>query len=194
MLPLEERARRYASQAHAAQGRRRKYTAEPYIMHPAAVAKLVRSVLPEDEAALAAAWLHDTIEDTAATPADIAARFGHEVARLVMMVTNPTAPPGLNRAQRKRLNFAHTARACSRAQTIKLADIIDNTREILLYDPAFARLYLLEKQIQLQGLSQGDARLRHTAVNIITNSMARLMGPPWCVSAAWFSKKALEYL
>ena len=51
---LEEQARRYATQAHADAGQRRKYTDEPYIVHPAAVAELVRSV-SDDEAMIAAA-------------------------------------------------------------------------------------------------------------------------------------------
>mgnify|MGYP005984919357 CR=1 FL=1 len=194
MLSLEERARRFATRAHGGLGQRRKYTEEPYIVHPAAVAELVRSVSPDDEALLAAAWLHDTVEDTATTPGDIAARFGEDVAQLVAMLTNPTTPATLNRAQRKRLHFAHTAQACPRAQTLKLADIIDNTREILRYDPDFARIYLLEKQIQLEVLTQGNSHLLQKAHGIITNGIAMLMQPPYNVPADWFVKKAAGYL
>ena len=79
---LEEQARRYATRAHAEAGQRRKYTDEPYIVHPAAVAELVRSV-SADDALLAAAWLHDTVEDTATTLADIESHFGSRVAQLV---------------------------------------------------------------------------------------------------------------
>lgn len=194
MHSLEERARRFATRAHAAQEQRRKYTAEPYIVHPAAVVELVRSVTPEDEASLAAAWLHDTVEDTATTAQDIATHFGDDVANLVMMLTNPPTPDGLNRARRKRLHFAHTAQACPRAQTIKLADIIDNTREILRYDPGFARLYLLEKKLQLAALGQGNAHLRQQAQEIITAGITRLMQPPYNVPDAWFAKKTASYL
>ncbi|NDJ55848.1 bifunctional (p)ppGpp synthetase/guanosine-3',5'-bis(diphosphate) 3'-pyrophosphohydrolase [Enterobacteriaceae bacterium 4M9] len=194
MLSLEERARRFASKAHAGQDQRRKYTAQPYIVHPAAVAELVRSVMPDDEALLAAAWLHDTVEDTATTPGDIAARFGDDVAQLVVMLTNPTTPATLNRAQRKRLHFAHTAQACPRAQTVKLADIIDNTREILRYDPDFARIYLLEKQLQLEALTRGSGHLYQKAHGIITDGIATLMQPPYNVPADWFVKKAAGYL
>ncbi len=70
MDSLEEQARRYATQAHAEAGQRRKYTDEPYIVHPAAVVELVRSV-SHDEHLLAAAWLHDTVEDTGTTLSDI---------------------------------------------------------------------------------------------------------------------------
>lgn len=194
MLSLEERARRYATKAHAAEDQRRKYTAEPYIVHPAAVAELVRSVLPDDEALLAAAWLHDTVEDTTTTPGDIATHFGEDVANLVIMLTNPPTPGALNRAQRKRLHFAHTAQACPRAQTVKIADIIDNTREILRYDPDFARLYLLEKKLQLEALTRGNDCLRQRAQEIITDGITRLMQPPYNVPARWFDKKAAGYL
>lgn len=87
---LEEQARRYATQVHAESGQRRKYTDEPYIVHPTAVVELVRSVT-DDPVMLAAAWLHDTVEDTATTLNDIENHFGPEVARLVEMLTD-TAP------------------------------------------------------------------------------------------------------
>ncbi len=194
MLSLEERARRFATRAHAAQDQRRKYTNDPYIIHPAAVVEQVRLVLPEDEPALAAAWLHDTVEDTDTTLADIESHFGPEVARLVEMLTNPPTPEEMNRAQRKRLHFQHTAHACSRAQTIKLADIIDNTRELLHFDPDFARVYLLEKRLQLDSMTQGDARLRQQALQVVEQGITQLMRPPYNVPAAWFDKRAIHYL
>lgn len=89
---LEEQARRFATEAHASAGQRRKYTDEPYIVHPAAVVELVRSV-SHDDALLAAAWLHDTVEDTATTQSDIETHFGTRVASLVEMLTN-SAPAG----------------------------------------------------------------------------------------------------
>lgn len=64
---LVERARRYATKAHAAIDQRRKYTNDPYIVHPQAVMEIVSSV-PHSEEMLAAAWLHDTVEDTPTTP------------------------------------------------------------------------------------------------------------------------------
>lgn len=193
MQTQEQRARSYAQAAHAARHQRRKYTNEPYIVHPAAVVELVRSVSEGDETMLAAAWLHDTVEDTQSTLADITARFGPEVASLVAMITNPSFPEALNRTQRKAFTFAHTARANARAQTIKLADIIDNTRGIIRYDPDFARLYLLEKRLQLAGLTQGNKELREQANFIIESGIARLMQPPYNVTAAWFIQKAQAY-
>ncbi|WP_313656364.1 HD domain-containing protein [Pantoea sp.] len=189
---LEEQARRFATEAHAGAGQRRKYTDEPYIVHPAAVAELVRSVT-HDEALLAAAWLHDTVEDTATTQQDIEAHFGQRVASLVAMLTDSDPTTAKNRAARKVAHFRHTASASSEAQTIKLADIIDNTRAIVRFDPDFARIYLVEKQIQIALLKQGDAQLWQQASTIIENGLAQLREPPYSVPESWFARQAAKY-
>lgn len=189
---LEEQARRFATEAHAGAGQRRKYTDEPYIVHPAAVAELVRSV-SHDEALLAAAWLHDTVEDTATTQQDIEAHFGQRVASLVEMLTDSAPTTAKNRAARKVAHFRHTASASPEAQTIKLADIIDNTRAIVRFDPDFARIYLIEKQIQIALLKQGDAQLWQQASTIIENGLAQLREPPYSVPESWFARQAAKY-
>lgn len=189
---LEEQARRYATQAHADAGQRRKYTDEPYIVHPAAVAELVRSV-SDDEAMIAAAWLHDTVEDTSSTLQDIEEHFGARVAHLVDMLTDSAQPQAKNRTARKLAHFRHTAEASPEAQTIKLADIIDNTRAIVQFDPNFARVYLVEKQIQIQLLQQGDRRLWQQANHIIEQGIAQLAKPPYSVPESWFVKQAAKY-
>ncbi|MFT4273347.1 MAG: HD domain-containing protein [Pantoea sp.] len=189
---LEDQARHYATQAHAEAGQRRKYTDEPYIVHPAAVVELVRSVT-DDEAMLAAAWLHDTVEDTASTLADIARLFGPRVAELVDMLTDSAQPQAKNRAARKLVHFRHTAQASPEAQTIKLADIIDNTRAIVQFDADFARVYLVEKQIQIQLLNEGDKHLWQQADNIIRQGLTQLAQPPHSVPESWFVKQAAKY-
>lgn len=189
---LEEQARRFATEAHASAGQRRKYTDEPYIVHPAAVVELVRSV-SHDDALLAAAWLHDTVEDTSTTHGDIEAHFGARVASLVEMLTNNTPAAAKNRTARKLAHFRHTASASPEAQTIKLADIIDNTRAIVRFDPDFARIYLIEKQIQITLLKQGDAQLWQQASTIIESGLAQLREPPHNVPESWFAKQAAKY-
>lgn len=192
MQSLEEQARRFATEIHAAAGQRRKYTDEPYIVHPAAVVELVRSVT-DDENMLAAAWLHDTVEDTRATLEDIAQQFGDEVAGLVGMLTDKKQPQAKNRAARKVAHFRHTADASPAAQTIKLADIIDNTRAIVQYDPHFARVYLVEKQVQITLLREGSAELWRQAQVIIEQGIAQLRQRPYNVPQAWFEKQAAKY-
>lgn len=189
---LEEQARRYATTAHAEMGQRRKYTDEPYIVHPAAVVELVRSVT-DNEVMLAAAWLHDTVEDTPTTLQDIESHFGEPVALLVSMLTDNAQPNARNRAARKIAHFRHTADAAPEAQTIKLADIIDNTQSIVRYDPHFARVYLVEKQIQINLLKQGDARLWRQASAVITSGIEQLAQPPYSVPESWFVKQAAKY-
>lgn len=70
----------YAAKMH--DGMRRKGTALPYILHPAETAAIV-GTMTDDQAILAAAVLHDAVEDTPATIEDISALFGDRVARLV---------------------------------------------------------------------------------------------------------------
>jgi hypothetical protein len=84
---LVEKAIQYAILAHSRVNHLRKYNQQPYGIHLKAVAKLVSSVT-EDEVVIAAAWLHDTVEDTPATFEDIEKEFGTEVMELVKEVTN----------------------------------------------------------------------------------------------------------
>lgn len=193
MQTLEEKARRYATKAHAEAGQRRKYTDEPYIVHPAAVVELVRSVT-DDEAMLTAAWLHDTVEDTATTLNDIESYFGDEVAKLVAMLTDGEQPQAKNRAMRKAAHFRHTAEASPDAQTIKLADIIDNTRSIIHYDASFARIYLVEKRVQIDLLKAGNRELWQQASVIIEQGIRQLSEPPYNIPADWFTRQAARYV
>jgi guanosine-3',5'-bis(diphosphate) 3'-pyrophosphohydrolase len=153
---LEEMAEEFARAAHA--GQVRKYTGEPYVEHPRAVAALVRSV-PHDEAMLAAAWLHDVVEDCHVPLSTLESRFGRDVAELVGWLTDVSKPTDGNRAARKEIDRQHTAKAPPRAMTIKLADLIDNSRSILTRDPKFAVVYLAEKRALLGVLGPGDPTL-----------------------------------
>ncbi len=146
MHSLENQARRFASHAHASRDQRRKYTLEPYIIHPAAAVERVRSVSHSEER-LAAAWLHDTVEDTDVTLKDTDQGFGRAVGELVEMLTTPVTPADCPRIEKNRAALLHMACASSQAKTIKLADIIDNSCSIITYDAQFARYYLVEKKV-----------------------------------------------
>lgn len=154
-MNMVERARVFATAAHAAVGQTRKYTFEPYIVHPAEVAKIVADA-GGTEAMVAAAWLHDTVEDTGVTIEVIRAEFGTEVAELVGWLTDVSRPEHGNRAHRKALDRAHSAMAPAEAQTVKLADLIANTRSIMEHDVAFAKTYLEEKRLLLEVMTKGD--------------------------------------
>jgi len=162
MTMIVERARMFATAAHAAVGQLRKYTFEPYIVHPAEVAAIVAEYGGTD-AMIAAAWLHDTVEDTGVTSELIRKEFGDEVSELVGWLTDVSRPDHGNRSQRKAVDRAHTAAAPAAAQTIKLADLICNTKSIVEHDAKFAVTYLAEKRQLLEVMTKGDARLRERA-------------------------------
>ena len=161
-MTVVEKARVFATAAHVACGQLRKYTFEPYIVHPAEVVSIVKSV-PHTEAMLAAAWLHDVVEDTGVTNETIRAEFGEEVADLVGWLTDVSRPEQGNRAVRKAIDRAHTAMAPAEAQTVKLADLISNTRSIMAHDEKFAKTYLEEKRLLLEVMTRGDSTLMAVA-------------------------------
>lgn len=155
---MEHRAKEFATLAHEKIGQKRKYTGEPYINHPAAVVELVRSI-PHTEAMLCAAWLHDVVEDCGIGLDEIERVFGFDVAALVEQLTDVSKHSDGKRAIRKAIDREHTAKASPEAKTIKLADLIDNTRTIVELDPQFARVYLKEKVMLLEVLHEGNGDL-----------------------------------
>lgn len=152
---MEQAARDLAIRAHGDQVR--KYTGEPYWHHCREVADIVRSV-PHTDEMLAAAWLHDTLEDTALDWREIAA-LSLDVLYLVRFLTDKSKPEDGNRAARKAIDRAHIASAWMSAKTVKLADLISNTQSITTHDPNFAKVYLAEKRLLLDVLKDGDATL-----------------------------------
>ncbi len=162
MSELVEKAKAFAIAAHDAIEHRRKYVDAPYWVHPQAVAELVASV-SDDTEMIAAAWLHDTVEDTPVTLPQIEQNFGRRVAQLVADLTDVSVSADGNRAARKTIDRAHTALAHADAKTIKLADLIHNTESIVQYAPGFARVYLQEKRLLLEVLREGDERLQQMA-------------------------------
>ena len=166
-MNIVEKARIFATAAHAAVKQARKYTGEPYIVHPAEVVRIVSGVEHTPEM-LAAAWLHDVVEDTGVSLNVIRAEFGDKVSTLVGWLTDVSRPEHGNRATRKAIDRAHTADAPAEAQTIKLADLISNSKSILKYDPKFAVVYLEEKRLLLEVLIKGDPALLERAKQIIS--------------------------
>lgn len=146
--PLEmiNLARTFASRAH--KGQVRKYTGEPYIEHPLEVAKIVRMHNGSKEM-VAAALLHDVVEDTDVTLDEVRQEFGDAVADLVDDLTDVSKPEDGNRAFRKAMDRDHTAQASAAAMVIKAADLISNSKSIMEHDPNFAKVYLKEKRALL---------------------------------------------
>lgn len=165
MMHIIRKAEVFATAAHAAVGQRRKYTGEPYIVHPREVSELVRS-FGGDDAMIAAAWLHDVVEDTGVTLEDVGYHFGEDIFMLVYWLTDISKPEDGNREYRKGLDRAHTAMASGRAQTIKCCDLISNTSSIAEHDKDFARVYLVEKHKLLDVLHQADPNALLAARNV----------------------------
>lgn len=170
-MNIVDKARIFATAAHAAVKQTRKYTGDPYIIHPAEVVRIVSQVEHTPEM-LAAAWLHDVVEDTGVPLSDIWVEFDLIVAQYVMWLTDDSQGKG-NRAQRKAHDRTRLAAAPAEVQTIKLADLISNSKSILEHDPKFAVVYLEEKRLLLEVLTKGDSVLLEQAKQIISHQPVR---------------------
>ena len=132
-LVLIIRATAFAADKHRNQ-RRKDAEASPYINHPIALANvLAHEASIEDPAVLAAALLHDTIEDTATTAQELDLAFGSEIASIVVEVTDDKSLP---KAERKQAQIEHAPYLSTSAKLVKLADKICNLRDVSDYPPA----------------------------------------------------------
>ena len=165
-MNIIKKARIFAENAH--RGQVRKYTGEPYINHPITVANMVNENGGSSEM-IAAALLHDVVEDTPHTIEDINVEFGLLVSALVGYLTDISKPADGNRAKRKAMDRAHIAAAPKEAKTIKLADMIDNTGSIVSRDPKFAKVYMAEKKALLEVLSDGNQELFDHANTLVAD-------------------------
>lgn len=123
----------FAARKHRDQ-RRKDAEASPYINHPIALAHvLVQEGGIDDPIVLAAALLHDTIEDTETSRDELREKFGTEIAAIVAEVTDDKRLP---KQERKRLQIEHAGTLSPRARLIKLADKICNLRDVVGAPPA----------------------------------------------------------
>ena len=155
-IPIVLDACAYATRMHA--GQQRKYTGEPYVLHCLEVARIVAEVLGSPTM-IAVALLHDVVEDTETSIEDVRARFGDEIAQGVACLTDVSRPEDGNRAVRKAMDREHLALASAEMKTVKLADVISNTRSIVDHGDGFARVYLREMAELLPVLSEGHPEL-----------------------------------
>ena len=127
------RAVAFAAEKHRHQ-RRKDAQSSPYINHPIELADiLVSEGGVTDLDVLMAAVLHDTVEDTETTRAELAAHFGERIAGIVMEVTDDKTLP---KDTRKRLQVEHAPQLSREARLVKLADKICNLRDILASPPS----------------------------------------------------------
>jgi (p)ppGpp synthase/HD superfamily hydrolase len=171
-MKVVERAAAFADQAHMLNWQKRRYTGEPYIEHPREVVSILMDHTWE-ESTLAAAWLHDVVEDTPYTIEHIQKVFGQGIAAIVQELTDPSLP-GLNRASRTKLKIERLANASPEAQAIKLADMLSNVRTIVQHDPKFARVYLPEMRALFAVLVHAPERLRSDVDRALAMAEAEL--------------------
>jgi Guanosine polyphosphate pyrophosphohydrolases/synthetases len=123
----------FAADKHRGQSRKDEANT-PYINHPIAVANLlVNHAGIQDARVIAAALLHDTVEDTDATVDEIEELFGAEIRDIVMEVSDDKSLPS---PRRKQLQIAHAGELSQAARLVKLADKICNLQDILSRPPA----------------------------------------------------------
>ena len=157
----------FATEAH--NGQKRKYTGEDYIVHPISVSALVKKH-GGSEIQQAGALLHDVVEDTQYTLADINANFGSQVATLVKWLTDTSRPEDGNRKIRKEIDRNRLGSAPADVQMIKLADMIDNSTTIFTLDKNFAPVFkremgeLVDAMTKVEGSSlwkEAQKRITH---------------------------------
>ena len=161
---------KFATVAH--DGQIRKYTRDPYIVHPKAVAAKVKEIGGSMEMQ-AAAYLHDVLEDTDVSVEELgqflfcAVAIKDSAEDILDMVIDLTDEfdkakyPDLNRKTRKAKEADRLTRASADAQTVKYCDLFDNTLSITEHDPKFSKVYLKEKAILLESMKDGDAKMRN---------------------------------
>src|SRR5712675_961671 len=165
---LLNRAYVYAMKAH---GEQRRASGDPYFSHPIEVAAILTD-LKLDDATIAAALLHDTIEDTEATRAEIDSLFGRDIGRLVEGLTKLKKLDLVSREAKQAENLRKLLLAIAedvRVLLVKLADRLHNMRTIEymrpearrriaeesldIYAPLAARMGMYEMREELENLS-----------------------------------------
>lgn len=121
------KAAQFAAQKHKGQERKDR-NSSPYIIHPISVARVIAEVGGiDDPQILAAALLHDTLEDTKTSSEELEAIFGKKVCQLVEEVTDDKSLP---KAERKKRQIKHAATLSPDAVLIKLGDKISNVIDV----------------------------------------------------------------
>jgi len=181
MEKVLEQIKDFADQAHGDQ--KRKYTPDRYIVHPIRV-MLICKEYTDDVNILAASLLHDVLEDTPIEKEEMktflmkimdpekAITILNYVIELTDVYTKDDFPK-LNRKKRKAKEAERLERTSSESQTIKYADIIDNSIEITDYDTNFAPLFLFECQEVLKKMPKGNPELYQRAVKVVEDGIKK---------------------
>jgi (p)ppGpp synthase/HD superfamily hydrolase len=172
-----EQVKELAARLHGDQ--KRKYTGEPYVNHTFRVADIVKKH-GGSEAMVYAAVLHDVVEDTPIECPELLielmsivdVNLALKTTTLVKELTDVFIKekyPDINRKGRKEMEAMRLGRISSDAQTIKYADLLDNSEDILKNDPKFAKVYLKEKEFILNHMKKGHSGLYQKCLDFLEN-------------------------
>jgi guanosine-3',5'-bis(diphosphate) 3'-pyrophosphohydrolase len=125
-------ATNFAALKHSTQ-RRKDAAKSPYINHPVEVANFLAQAGVTDVEVLMAALLHDTIEDTQTTYAELVENFGERVANMVQDCSDNKS---LSKVDRKRLQLEHAKHVAEGSKLVKLGDKYSNVSGLLKHPPA----------------------------------------------------------
>jgi guanosine-3',5'-bis(diphosphate) 3'-pyrophosphohydrolase len=124
----------FAANKHRNQ-RRKNVDASPYINHPISLANILcNEAHVTDLNVICGALLHDTVEDTETTKAELENEFGQDVCNIVMDVTDDKSIK--DKQKRKQLQIEHAPHISTSAKLVKLADKISNLRDVDKDPPA----------------------------------------------------------
>jgi guanosine-3',5'-bis(diphosphate) 3'-pyrophosphohydrolase len=182
MEEVLRKIRDFADRAHGEQ--MRKYTPDRYIVHPERVMKICREYT-DDVTILAAALLHDVIEDTPVGKEEIhtfllkhmSPEQAERTTQLVVELSDVFVKkdyPHLNRRKRKEMEIERMEKTSADSQTVKCADIIDNCVEIINHDTDFAPLFLRECRAILKKMDKGNPELYKRAVETVDRCIEQL--------------------
>lgn len=158
----------FANKKHREVNQVRKYTGQPYIVHPIEVMNIVKKSPIHTPEMLIAAVLHDTVEDTKTTLEEIESIFGHTVMTYVKGLTDVSKPTDGKRSVRKAMDRDHSASQSMEVQTVKIADLISNAQDIMTHDPeGFGKVYIQEKKELMKVLTKACPVLRKMALEIL---------------------------
>lgn len=152
-MDLIIKAAQRAKQCHI--GQYRKYTGRPYIEHPMRVAGEVAMHEFATPEMVAAAWLHDVVEDCGVAFETLANEFPASTVDMVRDLTNPSKKLKCNRADKKRVDREHAKTILPPSRIIKFIDRIDNIREMTGAPPDFKTLYCKESRMLADALLHG---------------------------------------
>lgn len=177
------RALALAEATHAGQYRKpsaaRPEHRDPYLIHPMRVALvLLEEVDVREPAAVAAALLHDVVEDSDGRVTDemIARDFGPEVAAIVAALTKPPHSATVPREQQLHDYHENIAAAPLAVRAVKLADRLDNIREaVTVGDARFQRKYLAETREIYLPLAAATDNYFHSTISEICDRIESML-------------------